>query len=43
MMSWIEVSTERGGFCLGVLGDYALSPAALAELKDALATTVRPL
>ncbi|HEU4412999.1 MAG TPA: hypothetical protein VFS43_47595 [Polyangiaceae bacterium] len=43
MMSWVEVSTERGGFCLGVIGDAALSPAALAELKDALSTTVRPL
>lgn len=43
MMSWVEVKTERGGFCLGVIGDLALSPAALAELKETLTITVRPL
>lgn len=43
MMSWVEASNDRGGFCLGVIGDLALSPAALAELKEALAITIRPL
>lgn len=43
MMSWVEVRTERGGFCLGAVGEEALSPAALADLKEALADTIRGL
>jgi hypothetical protein len=41
MMSWVEARTERGGFCVGVLSDEALSAFALSELKDALQTTIR--
>ena len=41
MMSWVETRTERGGFCLGVLGDEALPAAALSGLREALDTTVR--
>ena len=43
MMSWVEVRTERGGFCLGTVGDEALAPRALDRLKEALALTVRGL
>ncbi|HEU4536099.1 MAG TPA: hypothetical protein VFS00_18370, partial [Polyangiaceae bacterium] len=43
MMSWVEAANDRGGFCLGVIGDLALSPPARAELKESLALTVRPL
>lgn len=43
MMSWVEARSERGGFCLGVIGDEALSVRALEQLKDALAATVRGL
>ena len=43
MMSWVEVHTERGGFCLGAVGEEALSPAALTQLKEALADTIRGL
>ncbi len=40
MMSWVEVRTERGGFCLGAVGDEALPPPALSQLKEALADTL---
>lgn len=40
MMSWVEVRTERGGFCLGAVGDEALPPPALNQLKEALADTL---
>ncbi len=43
MMSWVEARTERGGFCLGVIGDEALSARTLEQLKDALIMTVRSL
>jgi hypothetical protein len=41
MMSWVEVITARGGFCLGTVGEEALSRRALAQLQEALATTVQ--
>ena len=40
MMSWVEVRTERGSFCLGAVGGEALSPVALSQLKEALADTL---
>lgn len=40
MMSWVEVRTERGGFCLGAVGDEALPPLALTQLKEALSETL---
>jgi hypothetical protein len=43
MMSWVEVRTEHGGFCLGTVGDEPLSSLALGQLREALATTVRQL
>ncbi len=43
MMSWVEVQTDRGGFCLGTLGDEALTPRILEHLKEALALTVQGL
>lgn len=43
MMSWVETRTTRGGFCLGTVGDEALSTRAFEQLKEALATTVRGL
>ena len=43
MMSWVETRTARGGFCLGTVGDEALSTRALDQLKEALETTVRGL
>jgi hypothetical protein len=43
MMSWVEVRTERGGFCLGALGAEALSTEAFNQLKEALEVTVRGL
>jgi hypothetical protein len=43
MMSWVETRTERGGFCLGTVGEEALSTQAFAQLKEALVTTVRGL
>lgn len=43
MMSWVEVRTERGGFCLGALGAEALSTEAFNQLKAALEVTVRGL
>ncbi|AGP37261.1 hypothetical protein [Sorangium cellulosum] len=43
MMSWVETRTARGGFCLGTVGDEALSTRALEQLKEALETTVRGL
>jgi hypothetical protein len=43
MMSWVEASRERGGFCLGTVGLEPLSSRALEQLKEALETTVRTL
>ncbi|MGK3962502.1 hypothetical protein WMF38_56510 [Sorangium sp. So ce118] len=43
MMSWVEARTTRGGFCLGTVGDEALSTRAFEQLKEALETTVRGL
>jgi hypothetical protein len=43
MMSWVETRTARGGFCLGTVGDEALSTRAFEQLKEALETTVRGL
>ena len=43
MMSWVEVRTARGGFCLGAVGPEALSTEALQQLKQALAVTVQGL
>ncbi|MGC4092751.1 MAG: hypothetical protein QM756_33690 [Polyangiaceae bacterium] len=43
MMSWVEAQTERGGFCLGAVGQEALSTRAFEQLKEALETTVRGL
>ncbi|WP_437603803.1 hypothetical protein [Sorangium sp. So ce590] len=43
MMSWVEARTTRGGFCLGTVGDEALSTRAFEQLKEALGTTVRGL
>lgn len=43
MMSWVEVRTERAGFCLGVVGAEALPARALDALKEALEVTVRGL
>lgn len=36
MMSWVEVQTKRGGFCLGVVGDEALHRSSLNGLQAAL-------
>lgn len=43
MMSWVEARTERGGFCLGAVGQEPLPTHALEQLKEALETTVRGL
>lgn len=43
MMSWVEVRTARGCFCLGTVGDQALSTRAFEQLKAALETTVHGL
>ncbi len=43
MMSWVEVRTERGGFCLGAVGEQPFSTRAFEQLKAALALTVRGL
>jgi hypothetical protein len=43
MMSWVEVRTERGGFCLGTVGAEALSTEAFHQLQEALELTVRGL
>lgn len=43
MMSWVEVKTARGGFCLGALRDDALHPRDLARLKEALELSVRDI
>jgi hypothetical protein len=43
MMSWVEARTERGGFCLGTVGEEPLSTRAFEQLKEALETTVRTL
>jgi len=40
MMSWAEVRTKRGGFCLGVVGAEALPREALDALQTALETTL---
>jgi hypothetical protein len=42
-MSWVEVRTHRGGFCLGAVGPEALSRRAFEQLKDALQLTVQGL
>ena len=43
MMSWVEASNERGGFCLGTVGSEPLSSRAFEQLKEALEITVRGL
>ena len=43
MMSWVEARTERGGFCLGTIGQEPLSTRELDRLKEALETTVHGL
>ena len=43
MMSWVEVRTERGGFCLGTVGPEPLSTEAFHQLQEALELTVRGL
>lgn len=43
MMSWVEARTERGGFCLGAVGNEALSTRAFEQFKEALELTVRGL
>ncbi|WP_437585221.1 hypothetical protein [Sorangium sp. So ce1000] len=43
MMSWVEARTPRGGFCLGTVGDEALSMRAFEQLKEALEMTLRGL
>ncbi|MBK8254460.1 MAG: hypothetical protein IPK82_17555 [Polyangiaceae bacterium] len=43
MMSWVEVKTESGGFCMGILADEALHPRVLDRAKEALQLTVRGL
>ncbi|WP_433936591.1 hypothetical protein AB3662_18115 [Sorangium cellulosum] len=43
MMSWVEARTARGGFCLGTVGDEALSTRAFEQLKEALETTLHGL
>lgn len=43
MMSWVEAKTERGGFCLGAVGEQPLSTRDLEQLKEALEITVRGL
>jgi hypothetical protein len=43
MMSWVEVRTARGGFCLGAVGSEPLSTEALNQLKEALEVTVQGL
>jgi hypothetical protein len=43
MMSWVETRTERGGFCLGAVGQEPLSTRAFEQLKEALEITVRGL
>ncbi len=40
MMSWVEIQTKRGGFCLGVVGAEALPRQALSALQAALQTTL---
>ncbi len=40
MMSWVEGRSERGGFCLGTVGEQPLSTKALEQLKAALEVTV---
>jgi hypothetical protein len=40
IMSWVEARTERGGFCLGAVGDEPLPARALDQLKGALETTL---
>ena len=43
MMSWVEAHNERGGFCLGAVGNEALSTRAFEQFKEALELTVRGL
>ncbi|HEY3494066.1 MAG TPA: hypothetical protein VGK73_05240 [Polyangiaceae bacterium] len=43
MMSWVEAKNERGGFCLGAVGEEPFPTRALEQMKDALETTVRGL
>ncbi|HTQ02437.1 MAG TPA: hypothetical protein VMI54_01230 [Polyangiaceae bacterium] len=40
MMSWVEGRSDRGGFCLGTVGEQPLSTKALEQLKAALEVTV---
>ncbi len=40
MMSWVEIQTKRGGFCLGVVGAEALPRQSLSALQAALQTTL---
>jgi len=43
MMSWAEARTERGGFCLGAVGQEPFSTRALEQLKEALEITLQGL
>jgi len=43
MMSWVEARNQRGGFCLGTVGQEPLSTRELAQLKEALEITIRGL
>lgn len=43
MMSWVEGRSERGGFCLGTVGEQPLSTRQLEQLKSALELTVSGL
>jgi hypothetical protein len=42
-MSWAEARTERGGFCLGAVGQEPFSTRALEQLKEALEITLQGL
>lgn len=43
MMSWVEVETSRGGFCLGAVGAEPLPTRTLAQLREALQETVKDI
>jgi hypothetical protein len=40
MMSWVESRTERGSFCLGILGPEPLPNRSLEQLREALDLTM---
>ncbi len=43
MMSWVEASTSRGGFCLGLVGAEPLPTKTLGVLREALKLTVKDI